>query len=304
MFNRQRTSPDSRPDLEGSREPSLRSALADSAWVAQDRFRSGFGGMLDRLAWVFQRGLIWPLQDRLSGLDGAGRGIAFAAAIVLAAGAGVAGLLWAAPDRPSSTSPQPVAVSQPLAEAPVPPVAAAAAPTLQGAAPVFEPKAGAVAKGKAVERSNPAKQPADPTAAAAADEEISSSPSTSSSTATAAKASNVDGPPAGPVAVAVAREFADAFVRYETGGDEASVRKAFGATASPRLSRSLLRRPPRLPASVKVPQAKVVNVVAGPSHGGVYTVSVALLRVGLTSELRLDMERQKGKRWLVTNVLG
>jgi hypothetical protein len=260
--------------------------------------------MLDRLAWVFQRGLIWPIQDRL-GFDGAGRGLAFAVAIVLAAGAGVAGLLLVAPDSPNSSSAQAVPVSQPLADAPVPPVAAATAPTLQGAAPVFESaKAGDVAGGKVVEQSGAAeKQPADSTPSAAASEKVSSAPS-SSSTATAAKASKVSGPPAGPAAVAVAREFADAFVLYETGSDEASVRKAFGATASPQLSRSLLRRPPRLPANVEVPQAKVVNVVAGPSRGGIYTVSVALLRVGLTSELRLDMEREKGKRWLVTNVLG
>ncbi len=42
-----------------------------------------------------------------------------------------------------------------------------------------------------------------------------------------------------------------------------------------------------------MPKAKVVNLVPGPSHDGVYTVSVSLLRVGVTSELRLAM--QKGK---------
>ena len=41
-------------------------------------------------------------------------------------------------------------------------------------------------------------------------------------------------------------------------------------TTTKQLSRSLLHRPPRQPASVKVPQAKVVNVVAGPSKGNVY----------------------------------
>ena len=53
-----------------------------------------------------------------------------------------------------------------------------------------------------------------------------------------------------------------------------------------------------------MPKAKVLNVVPGPSHGGVYTVSVSLLRVGVTSELRLEMEQLKGRRWRVTNVLG
>jgi hypothetical protein len=112
------------------------------------------------------------------------------------------------------------------------------------------------------------------------------------------------GPPAPKAAKRVARRFAEAFVVYEIGGTDGKVREAFGQTSTRQLSRSLLHRPPRQPASVKVPQAKVVNVVAGPSKGTVYTVSVSLLRVGVTSELRLEMERGVGKKWQVTNVLG
>jgi hypothetical protein len=112
------------------------------------------------------------------------------------------------------------------------------------------------------------------------------------------------GPQAPKAAKVVARRFAEAFVVYEVGGIDTKVRKAFGQTSTKQLSRSLLHRPPRLPASVKVPQAKVVNVVAGPSKGEVYTVSVSLLRVGVTSELRLEMEQGVGKKWQVTNVLG
>ena len=82
------------------------------------------------------------------------------------------------------------------------------------------------------------------------------------------------------------------------------VRQAFGDSATPALSHSLLKRPPRLPASVKVPRAKVVNIVPGPSQGRVFTVSVSLLRVGVTSELRLEMEQRKHDGWQVTNVLG
>ena len=92
----------------------------------------------------------------------------------------------------------------------------------------------------------------------------------------------------GPAAIAVARQFADAFVLYETGGTTPEVRPPSGdrdARAVP----ALLRRPPRLPADVEVPQAKVLNVVPGPLHGDIYTLSVSLLRVGVTSELRLDM---------------
>lgn len=112
------------------------------------------------------------------------------------------------------------------------------------------------------------------------------------------------GPPAPKAAKRVARRFAEAFVVYETGGVDGKVRDAFGATSTKQLSKSLLRRPPRQPANVKVPQAKVVTVVAGPSKGQVYEVSVSLLRVGVTSELRLQMERGPGKKWQVTNVLG
>ena len=95
----------------------------------------------------------------------------------------------------------------------------------------------------------------------------------------------------GPAAIAVARKFAGAFVLYETGRDTAAVKTAFHATATPELAKALLKRPPRLPADVKVPKAKVLNIVAGPKHGDTYTLSVSLLRVGVTSELRLDMQK-------------
>lgn len=110
--------------------------------------------------------------------------------------------------------------------------------------------------------------------------------------------------PAPKAAKKVARRFAEAFVVYEVGGVDTQVRKAFGQTSTKQLSRSLLHRPPRQPASVEVPKAKVVNIVAGPSKGNVYTVSVSLLRVGVTSELRLEMEQGVGNKWQVTNVLG
>jgi len=83
------------------------------------------------------------------------------------------------------------------------------------------------------------------------------------------------------------------------------VRATIAATASPQVTRDLLRRPPRLPANVTVPKAKVLNVVPGPKHGDVYTLSVSLLRVGITSELRLGVQREKGSdKWQVTETLG
>lgn len=114
----------------------------------------------------------------------------------------------------------------------------------------------------------------------------------------------LNGPPAPKAAKRVARHFAEAFVVYETGGVDAKVRNSFRRTTTKQLSKALLERPPRQPAAVKVPRAKVVTVVAGPSKGSVYEVSVSLLRVGVTSELRLAMEQGPGKKWQVTNVLG
>jgi hypothetical protein len=120
----------------------------------------------------------------------------------------------------------------------------------------------------------------------------------------AGEESELTGPPAPKAAKRVARHFAEAFVVYETGGIDSKVRSAFRHTTTKQLSKALLGRPPRQPATVKVPEAKVVTVVAGPSKGSVYEVSVSLLRVGVTSELRLAMEQGPGKKWQVTNVLG
>lgn len=116
--------------------------------------------------------------------------------------------------------------------------------------------------------------------------------------------SALSGPPAPKAAKRVARHFAEAFVVYETGGVDAKVRSNFRHTTTKQLGDALLHRPPRQPADVEVPQAKVVTVVAGPSKGSVYEVSVSLLRVGVTSELRLAMEQGPHKKWQVTNVLG
>jgi hypothetical protein len=110
---------------------------------------------------------------------------------------------------------------------------------------------------------------------------------------------------AGPAAIKVARRFTGAFVLYETGKVTPAVRDTFTETATPQLTRELLRRPPRQPAGVKVPQAKVLNIVPGPHQGDTYTLSASLLRVGVTSELRLDMQRdEKTHEWLVSGARG
>lgn len=280
---------------------SRRRAAADSLWLAQDRVRAGAGSAFERIGFVFQERLIWPLQDRTAAMDGPARALSGAAATLLAAGAVTAGLLAAGSGEPSEPAPTQVAVAVSApAETKAPPPQPAE-PTLQGAAPVFEPDDSTappseVDPAKAIVKSAPA------------EDEVGGEDAGGSSASASASASpqgpEVDGPPAGPEALAVARDFADAFVLYETGETDAEVRETFAATATPALSRALLERPPRLPARVEVPQAKVVNLVPAPSQDDVYPVSVSLLRVGVTSELRIDMEQRKGEGWRVTNVLG
>jgi hypothetical protein len=290
---------------------SRRDAVADSIWSAQDRVRSGLpgalGAVVDAVKWPFERvsyglrkKLIWPLEDRAETAGTAARALAFGAVVLLAAGAGVAGLIWAAPDGPHHSAPAPIAATSAAVAVAKSAPEKPAAPTLHGAAPVFKPvqaqPASEVDPARAIVKSKPAESSAESSSSPAA-----TAAATSSS---AAKTATVDGPPAGPQAISVARDFASAFVLYETGSSDSGVRQDFVATATPALAKALLRRPPRLPANVTVPKAKVVNVVPAPSRGDVYPVSVSLLRVGATSELRLEMEQLKGDRWRVTNVLG
>ncbi|HEX5714264.1 MAG TPA: hypothetical protein VFX85_13220 [Solirubrobacterales bacterium] len=294
-----------KPEKEDASSYSRRSAVADSAWSAQDRARSGLGNAWERASYGLQKHLIWPLQDRAGTLGAPARALSFAALVLIAAGAGVAGLVLASSGgSEGGTTTRVAAAPEPVVEVKAAAVEKPAAPTLQGAAPVFEPSAKATSSetdpAKAVVKSAP---PATETEDEPAPEASAAAAAAASANLTPEEA-GIDGPAAGPEAIAVARDFSNAFVVYETGGLDADVRKALGATATPELSKALLRRPPRLPANVEVPRAKVLNVVAGPSRDGVYTVSVSLLRVGTTSELRLDMERLKDKEWRVTNVLG
>jgi hypothetical protein len=304
MFRRQST----RPDSTDARAYSRRAAVSDSVWAAQDRLRTGLGSAFratvdglgrafERLTYPFQERLVWPLEDRAATMGGPARALSTGAVILIAAAAGVAGLAWAAPDGPHNTAATEVAaVTAPPVE---PEAVPKAEPTLQGATPLFKPAeaeaASEVDPAKAIVKSAPADSPA---------KSPSSEASSATTSSTSAKATSMDGPPAGSEAISVARDFAGAFVLYETGDSAPEVRKAFGKTATPALAKALLRRPPRLPANVTVPKAKVVNVVPAPSHGDTYPVSVSLLRVGLTSELRLEMEQLKGDGWRVTNVLG
>jgi hypothetical protein len=264
---------------------------------------------LEDLSLALRDNLLWPAQDYLRSLGDGGRALVAGGAVVLALGLGIGGYSLAS-SGDSEPAPTPtVAVTSEPAPEPTPAKAAPKPepdPTLQGATPVFKAPAGDSSKvdgSKAVASEAPVA--ATSNTGNPATDTFSTNPSAQTAAgATASAAASVDGPPAGPAAIAVARKFADAFVVYETGAKKSEVRKAFKATATPEVTKALLQRPPRQPAGVKVPKAKVLNVVPAPSHDRIYPVSVSLLRVGATSELRLEMEQLKNKQWRVVNVLG
>ncbi|HWC49168.1 MAG TPA: hypothetical protein VG448_09835 [Solirubrobacterales bacterium] len=273
---------------------------------------------LEDLSLALREHLLWPVEDRLLGLSDRGRAAVAGGAVVLVLGVGIGAASLGGGSGSPETAAAPVAVAPEKTPhtLPSPEPASKPEPTLHGAAPVFKQ---AEAQEKVGQSQGVESNATSATAAAAATaantgnpatDTITSSPAASSArsagatTSTAQTADLPDGPPAGPAAIAVARKFANAFVVYETGGDETEFSETFKATATPELTKALLRRPPHQPAGVEVPQAKVLNIVPAPSHGTIYPLSVSLLRVGVTSELRLEMEQLKNQGWRVTNVLG
>lgn len=257
----------------------------------------------ERAVWAIERGFVWPLEERTGEWDPQLRALGVAVLALLAAGAGVLGLVWASGSgsRGASTTTEASApVATPIVRHAAP-AATAAAPVLQGAKPDFT----------AAPRSSASKS----SGANAESPVATGSPATESgSTAEVARSANSGAgdpagaatvKPAGPPAATIAHQFAGAFVLYEIGRKTARVETTFDETATPRLAHELLRRPPRQPAGVKVPKAKVLNVVAGPHKGDTFTLSVSLLRVGVTSELRLEMQRDpKTGVWQVADSLG
>jgi hypothetical protein len=299
-------------------EGSRFSAVGDALWTAQDQSRTRLKRGFERLSWEVRQ-LLWSLRDHAELAGAPARALAVGALVLLAAGAGVVALLWAAPDHGKRQTTVAEVSAPALDPAPAPSKAAKpAAPTLHGAAPVFESAGDSSTGGVAAEASDAhaptetAKSESTALGNEAANTKISSEPGTDSSPSAASTSATrsggsrpARGPVAGPAAVAIASRFAAAFVGYEVGeAEDPKVQNALEATTTAQLGQALLERPPRLPANVEVPKAKVLNVVPAPSREGVFPISVSLLRVGTTSELRLEMQKQKGKGWLVTNVLG
>ncbi len=303
-------------------EGSRFSAVGDTLWTAQDRTRAETKRGFERLSWEVRQ-LLLTLRDHAELAGAPARALGVGVLVLLAAGAGIAALVWAVPDhgkRQTAVAEVSVPALDPApAAAPSKQPAKPATPTLHGAAPVFESAGdsgtGGVDASQAPGAPNSSVTTKSGTGAAgneAAATKISSEPATgagaSNASTSAARSSGskpARGPAAGPAAVAIASRFAAAFVGYEVGeAEDPKVQSALEATTTPQLGQALMERPPRLPANVEVPKAKVLNVVPAPSREGVFPISVSLLRVGTTSELRLEMQKQKGKGWLVTNVLG
>jgi hypothetical protein len=249
----------------------------------------------ERVAWLVERWIVWPLRERTS-ISSQVLGAGALAALALALIAFTAVTVGGGGQAPS----EPVVATTQLpapASAPVVPTEAPARALLKGAPPPF-------GVGSGVDVGGPRE---------AGTGTLSSSSSSSSSSGYAATAepeaegaatsSTGEAVAAGPTAIRVARRFAEAFVLYEIGKKPARTKAVFAETTSGRLATALEQRPPRQPAGIKVPQARVLNLVPGPRSGSTYTVSASLLRVGVTSELRLQIEKKNGD-WVVTDVRG
>jgi hypothetical protein len=97
-------------------------------------------------------------------------------------------------------------------------------------------------------------------------------------------------------------DFAQAFVLYEVGKAD-DVAGEFERLATPALAASLKQSPPRLPSNMKVPEARVLNVVLGEPHEETIEASVSLVRLEAVSELRLTLTHS-AKGWRVSEVRG
>jgi hypothetical protein len=253
---------------------------------------------IERAAWGVEERLFWPLQERFAGVSPPAHGAGAAALGAIAIGAILAGVLLLPGGGPSPrdqvaestrvavATPQPAPAEEPTG------------PVLHGVAPDFSGGVSAAADSPAAAELNSGSGDETAAAGTAGADEAASSEEGAAATSSSGKPV-----PAGPAAMKVARRFSQAFVFYEVGEKPARAKAVFGETATPQLAEALAERPPRQPADTAVPKARVLNLVPGPRAGKAYTVSVSLLRVGLTSELRLELNRQQGQ-WLVTDVRG
>jgi len=249
----------------------------------------------ERLFWAIETWIVWPLRERTAGWSPPGHVVGAAGLATVAAAALLTGaFLLSGDDQASEPASAPIAAAT-VATPPPTQAEPADEPVLKGATPSF-----GVGKGVGVAAGTSGEPDTSEAAEAGEGVEAGSDALPTEAAATSSAGKPV---PAGPVAMKVARRFAEAFVFYEVGERPARAKIVFGETTTPQLAEALAERPPRQPQSTAVPQARVVNLVPGPRVGKAYTVSVSLLRVGLTSELRLEMAKQQGA-WLITDVRG
>lgn len=253
-------------------------------WGGADAARAAAGEIgwpIERLGWALRRNVVWRVQDWFRAWGPIARAI-FVLALLWIGFVACLTVVRIADKRDSDRRPEAVALTAGRAVGAAPSAArgAAPAPVLHGAAPTFTP----------AEHESGARPAVSADAAAAA-------PGPSARVA-------VPNSRRAPVAaLRVAHRFAAAFVVYEVGKVDHQIRRVLRATATAPVIRALAERPPRQPAAVDVPEARVLNVVPGPRHGPNLSVSVSLLRLRATSELRLQMERTSDG-WLVSDVRG
>lgn len=236
-----------------------------------------------RAWWSIEKSVVWPVSDRLRGSKAKreerpapvrSRGpiawVGGTALVMLAAGAVTAAVYFyneAERSRDEATLADAPSATETVVVPLMPPAATGTStdPALQGAAPALSGKGASGGNSLPPEAVRPKPKPKDP-------------------------------------ALKVAHDFAESFVAYELGQNRAS--KSLRSTSTPKLARELDRRPPRLPERGKVPKATVLNVVEGKKEGDRLAVSVALMRTGSSSELRLGMRKVDGRGWLVAEVRG
>jgi hypothetical protein len=258
---------------------------------------------LEDIIFAIERRVIWPVQDLF-----AGRRTGVGALVALGVAATVAGILILSGggEAPRQRSAEQARVAIAPAPQPAPLAAEPRDPTLQGVPPRFGTGGVGAAKASGGGASgDSASAASSPRGSVAGSSSSDSGTSAAPADEPAAAASTAGKPvPAGPAAMKVAHRFAEAFVFYEIGEKPARAKAVFGETATEQLAKALEERPPRLPANGRVPKAKVLNVVAGPRFGRQYTVSVSLLRVDVTSELRVTLKKEKEGEWRVASILG
>ena len=254
----------------------------------------------ERIAWAVEHWLVWPIQEETALWSRPVRAGALAGVVVLAAAGVAAGVAVSNPSSGGGSSESPVEASPPRRGSRRPTPGAPPrrrarrrervrpGPSSTARAPTSRPSPAAASRSRGRRRTAAAAQAA--TGAKAGAATAVTGRRRLDRRAPGAGRRRPRGDRGGPQVLRRLRPLRDR-PRHRRRSKRSS-----RETATPDLAQALLKRPPRLPANVKVPKAKVLNIVAGPKQGDTYTLSVSLLRVGVTSELRIDMQKTPAGR--------